>query len=399
MVRIKVIIVKLLKLVLSALKYSDKFLWAVTLLVSVYSLLLVASVSREGFNYFTVQSVSVAIGLLGAVFLQIVDYRLLAKYSKIIAVVGVLLIIYTLFAGVAVEGSSGVNARAWIKLPGGITFQPSELVKIGFIITFSEHVSQLNFSKLKISNIDDLKELVLLGVHVLIPVILTHFQGDDGAAIIFLCIALMILFMAGLKLRYFAILGALGALMAPVFWHFVLADYQKKRLITQLNPEADPLNMGYQQIQGKLSIGSGGVFGTGLFNGPRVANNVVPIQESDFIFSVSGEELGFLGCAFIIVLLLCMIFRIGFISQRAGNKVGSMICFGFIGLILSQTVFNLGMCLSLLPVMGVTLPFFSVGGSSAACLYLGMGIIQSIYLTRDETKKKLTNEQMESEYL
>ncbi len=388
------VIVKLLRLVLSGTKYSDRFLWAVILLVSIYSGLLIASVSREGFNYFTVQSISVAIGLLGAVFLQILDYRLLAKYSNTIAIVCILLIVYTLFAGVAVEGSSGVNARAWIKLPGGITFQPSELVKIGFIITFARHVSRLKLSKLKISDIEDLKKLMLLGIHVLIPVILTHLQGDDGAAIIFLCIALVMLFMAGLKIRYFALLGALGALMAPIFWHFVLADYQKQRLITQLNPEADPLNMGYQQIQGKLSIGSGGIFGAGLFSGPRVANNVVPIQESDFIFSVAGEELGFLGCVFVIVLLLCIIFRIGFISQRTGSEVGSLICFGFIGLILSQTVFNLGMCLSLLPVMGVTLPFFSVGGSSAACLYLGMGIIQNIYLTRDETKKILNDEQI-----
>lgn len=386
------ITVKLLRLVLSGIKYSDKFLWAVTLLVSVYSLLLVASVSREGFNYFTVQAISVGIGLFGALFLQIVDYRLLVKHSKIIAIVGVLLIVYTLFAGVAVEGSSGVNARAWIKLPGGITFQPSELVKIGFIITLARHASVIPLDKLKISNADDMKKLLLLGLHILVPVILTHFQGDDGAAIIFLCMALTVLFMGGLKIRYFLILGVMGTLVAPLFWKFILADYQKQRLLTQINPEADPLNMGYQQIQGKLSIGSGGIFGAGLFNGPRVANNVVPIQESDFIFSVAGEELGFLGCVFIIAFLLIMIIRIALISQKTGSKIGSLICFGFIGLILSQSVFNLGMCLSLLPVMGVTLPFFSVGGSSAACLYLGMGIIQNVYLTRDETKKTLLEE-------
>ncbi len=386
--------VKLLKLLLSGIKYSDKFLWTVTLLVSVYSLLLVASVSREGFNYLTVQAISVGIGLFGALFLQIVDYRLLAKYSKFIALFGVLLIVYTLFAGIAVEGSSGVNARAWIKLPGGITFQPSELVKIGFIITLAKHVSMIPLSKLKISDIEDFKKLMLLGLHILVPVILTHFQGDDGAAIIFLCIALTVLFMAGLKIRYFVLLGAIGALMAPLFWNFVLADYQKQRLLTQINPEADPLNMGYQQIQGKLSIGSGGIFGTGLFNGPRVANNVVPIQESDFIFSVAGEELGFLGCLLIIILLLSIVFRVIYISKKAGNEIGSLICFGFVGLVLSQSIFNLGMCLSLLPVMGVTLPFFSVGGSSAACLYLGVGIIQNVYLTRDETKKTLLDEQV-----
>ena len=290
--------------------------------------------------------------------------------------------------GVTVEGSSGVNARAWIKLPGGITFQPSELVKIGFIITFAKHLSIVKNT----DNFKDIKNICLLGAHALIPVILTHMQGDDGAAIIFLCIAITMSFMAGLPLRYFGALIVLGAIFMPIAWNFVLADYQKKRIITQMNPEGDPLNMGYQQIQGKLSIGSGGLFGTGLFKGPRVANNVVPIQESDFIFSVAGEELGFVGCVLIILLLLLLIFRIGFIARKCNDTIGSFICFGFIGLILSQTIFNLGMCLSLLPVMGVTLPFFSVGGSSATCLYLGIGILQNIYLSRNQTLGNFTNE-------
>ena len=232
----------------------------------------------------------------------------------------------------------------------------------------------------------------------MIPVVLTHLQGDDGAAIIFLCIAAVMAFMAGVKFRYFLYAITFAALMMPLAWNFLLADYQKQRILSQMNPEADPLNMGYQQIQGKLSIGSGGIFGTGLFKGPRVANNVVPIQESDFIFSVAGEELGFVGCLLIIVLLFALIFRIGQIANKSNDINGSLICFGFIGLIASQTIFNLGMCLSLLPVMGVTLPFFSVGGSSAACLYLGMGILQNIYLNRDETKKILSTEPSDSRY-
>ncbi len=381
--------INIFKSLINSTKYSDKFLWGTVILISVYSLLLVGSVSREGFNYFTVQSISICIGLFGALWLQLLDYQLIAKYSKWIAVVSILLIVYTLFAGVAVEGSSGVNAKAWIKLPGGITFQPSELVKIGFIITFSKHLSKLDLPKLKLNNADDLKLISLVALHVLVPVILTHLQGDDGAAIIFLFIALTMVFMAGLKIRYFIYMIIMGALLAPLVWNFILADYQKQRILTQINPEADPLNMGYQQIQGKLSIGSGGIFGVGLFKGPRVENNTVPIQESDFIFSVAGEELGFVGCVVIILLLLFLILRIGYIAGKSNGTIGALICFGFIGLIVSQTIFNLGMCLSLLPVMGVTLPFFSVGGSSAACLYLGIGILQNIYLNRDETKKKL----------
>lgn len=170
--------------------------------------------------------------------------------------------------------------------------------------------------------------------------------------------------------------------MFPVAWKYILADYQKQRLINQINPESDPLNMGYQQIQGKLSIASGGFLGVGLFNGPRVANGAVPIQESDFVFSVAGEELGFMGCMLILILLLTLLIRILAISQKSCDKTGTIICYGFFGLILAQIVFNLGMCLSLLPVMGVTLPFFSAGGSSVACLYIGIGLVQSVFINR-----------------
>lgn len=376
------------KSIQNCIKYSDKILWSIILVIALYSMLLVASVSREGFNYLTIQFISVMLGMLGALLLQTINYKVISKYYIWIGIFCILFIIYTLFMGVTVEGSSGVNARAWIKLPGGITFQPSELVKIGFIITFAKHLSIVKNT----DNFKDIKNICLLGAHALIPVVLTHMQGDDGAAIIFLCIAITMSFMAGLPLRDFGALIVLGAIFMPIAWNFVLADYQKKRIITQMNPEGDPLNMGYQQIQGKLSIGSGGLFGTGLFKGPRVANNVVPIQESDFIFSVAGEELGFVGCVLIILLLLLLIFRIGFIARKCNDTIGSFICFGFIGLILSQTIFNLGMCLSLLPVMGVTLPFFSVGGSSAACLYLGIGILQNIYLSRNQTLGNFTNE-------
>ncbi len=379
------------KSVWNSLKYSDKLLWSIILFIATYGLSLVASISREGFNYFNVQFLSVIIGLIGALFLQILDYNFVSKNAKWIGLFCIALMIYTLFMGITIEGSSGVNARAWIKLPGGITFQPSELVKIGFIITFANHLAKLK----KSGNIKKFKNVALLGLHALVPIILTHMQGDDGAAIIFLCIALTMSFMAGLPIRYFVALIILSAILMPIAWKFVLADYQKQRILTQLNPEGDPLNMGYQQIQGKLSIGSGGLLGYGLFNGPRVAKNIVPIQESDFIFSVAGEELGFIGCTLIILLLVLLILRVGYIARKSNKLTSSLACFGFIGLIASQTIFNLGMCLSLLPVMGVTLPFFSVGGSSAACLYLGIGILQNIYLNRDQTKKEIIEESQE----
>lgn len=340
--------------------------------------MVIKSVPSDGLSYFIVQLIAASAGILGAAILQSINYRDLASFSVWIGVFCTLFIVYTLFFGITVEGSSGVNARAWIKIPGGITFQPSELVKIGFIVTFSQHLSVLDEN----NQIKSFKHIFLVVLHALVPVALIHLQGDDGAAIIFLCMAIFMTFIAGVQIRYFLWALVLGVLMLPIAWKYVLADYQKQRIMNQLNPESDPLNMGYQQIQGKLSIASGGLSGYGLSNGPRVANGAVPIQESDFIFSVVGEELGFIGCIALLLLLLFLLFRISIIAMKACDKLGVIMCFGFFGLILSQTVFNLGMCLSLLPVMGVTLPFFSAGGSSAACLYLGIGLVQSVFINK-----------------
>ncbi len=376
-----------LKDLFSSFKSSDKLLWFVVLLVSGFSILLMKSVSVEGLNYFNVQIIAVLAGIFAAAFVQLIDYKELSNQFLLIGIFCTLLIVYTLFFGITVEGSAGVNARAWIKLPGGITFQPSELVKIGFIITFSKHLSFL----VKSQKIGQFRHIVLLVFHSFFPAVLTHLQGDDGAAIIFLCMSIFMAFIAGVQIRYFIMAFLLGIMMLPLVWNYILADYQKQRIINQFNPESDPLNMGYQQIQGKLSIASGGLSGYGLFNGPRVANGIVPIQESDFIFSVVGEELGFIGCIFVLILIFLLLFRTLYIGKKSSDMTGAIICFGFFGLVFSQTIFNLGMCLSLMPVMGVTLPFFSAGGSSAACLYLGIGLVQSVFIN---SKTKLLQKEI-----
>lgn len=364
-------------------KRTDKITWLISITISVMSLVLLMSVSRTSHNYFKTQLISIIIGYIGAVIIANTDYKVLCKHWKWISVICILLIIYTLFFGKAVQGNSGVDARAWLLLPGGITFQPSELVKIGFIITFSKHLSFLNEN----NKIKDFTQVAFLALHAAVPMVLTHLQGDDGAAIIFFFMFITMSFIAGVQLRYFIIIFSLILLLVPFLWKYVFAEYQKQRLICQLNPESDPLGMGFQQIQGKLSIGSGGLFGQGLFNGPRVGYEVVPIQESDFIFSVVGEELGFIGCISVVLLLFGLCLRSLRIGSLSPDRQGRYICFGFFGLIASQMIFNLGMCLSILPVMGVTLPFFSAGGSSAACLYLGLGLIQSVYTQKDDSNR------------
>lgn len=374
--------VRCLKIEISykTLKKCDKFLWFLIFMISLYGFLLVSSATRTGSRFFESQIISVLIGIPLAFISQFIDYRNLSRYWILISVFCAGLMIYTLIFGSRVKGLAGVDAKAWIVLPGGFNFQSSELAKIGFLFSFAKHLEILK----KNNNINNIKSLIFFGIHAIIPIILTHLQGDDGAAIIFICIILCQLFIAGLDAKFFLIGLALFAASMPVIWNFFLAPYQKNRILSMMNPESDPYGMGFQQLQGKISIGSGGFLGSGLFKGIRVEQGDVPVQASDFIFSVAGEELGFVGCFLIIILLLALIFRIFFISKFSKDYLGIFICFGFIGLITSQCIFNLGMCLSFLPVIGVILPFFSAGGSSVICYYLAIGLIQSIYISRNK---------------
>jgi rod shape determining protein RodA len=208
--------------------------------------------------------------------------------------------------------------------------------------------------------------------------LLVYKEGDTGTAIIFGFMFLFMAFFAGVQLRYFAVLAGAIAALLPIAWNFILEDYQKKRMLIFRHPETDPHGYGFQQLQGKLSISSGQFKGRGLFVSPRVNASNVPVQESDYIFSAAGEQLGFVGCIAIIVLLTFLLLRCVHNARHASDLMGSSICIGFFGMILSQMFFNLGMCLNLLPVMGVTLPFFSSGGSSVMCLYFGFGLVESV---------------------
>ncbi len=358
-------------------KRTDKLLWTIMLLISTYSLLLLKTIPIDkGRSYFIVQLVAIILGYIGAILFSLVDYREITTYWYIIAGFCLFLIIYTQIFGMAVTNTGGINAKAWISLPGGITFQPSELVKIGFILTFSKHLSELKKRNLLTS----FSQIILLALHAMIPIVLVHFQGDDGTAVIFFCMFISMAFGAGVQLRYFGALFAALAVAFPIAWKYILEDYQKDRFTIFRHPETDRLGKGLQQIQGRLSIGSGELYGRGLFKSPRVNRALVPVQQSDFIFSVAGEQLGFIGCTLIILLLVLLLFRTLYIARNSTDSLGSTICFGFFGMIAAQAIFNLGMCLNLLPVMGVTLPFFSAGGSSAACLYLGFGLVLNVQM-------------------
>ncbi len=365
------------------IRRADIILWLLLALISVYSLILLKSVSRATeANYFRTQLFAIGLGVIGAVVVSLIDYSEIANFWYLIAGFSIFLMIYTSLFGEEVTGGGGVAAKAWINI-GGRTFQSSELVKIAFILTYAKHLDIVQ----KKGKITEPLQIVFLGLHALVPLLLCEMQGDTGATVVFFFIFLAMSLSAGIQLRYFAILGGLVLIALPLLWNFVLKDYQKNRFIAVFNLENSSvqLNDGYQQYQGRISIGSGRLRGQGLFEGGRVANNSVPFQHSDYIFSVAGEELGFIGCSLIILLLLLFMLKILHVAHSSRDDLGKYICFGFFGIVALQSISNIGMCLTLLPAMGVTLPFFSAGGSSAACLYLGFGLVQSVYMRRKES--------------
>ena len=365
------------------IKKADIILWLLLAMISAYSLVLLRSVDyATGSGYFRTQLLAIGLGVAAAVVVTLIDYAEIANFWYLLAGFSIFLMIYTSFFGEQVVGSGGVDAKAWINIAGR-TFQSSELVKIAFILTFAKHLDVLR----KGSKLDHPLHVMLLGCHALVPMLLCEMQGDTGAAIVFFAIFLAMSLSAGIKLRYFAALGGIVLVALPLLWMFVMKDYQKARFTAVFNLEDPTVQMedGYQQYQGRISIGSGRLDGTGLFNGTRVANKSVPFQQSDYIFSVAGEELGFIGCSLILLLLLLFIAKVLHVASTSRDDLGRYICFGFFGMIALQSVSNIGMCLALLPAMGVTLPFFSAGGSSAACMYLGFGLVQAVYMRRKES--------------
>lgn len=356
---------------------TDVIYWVLTLMASIYGCALIASQQRAGeVNFLRTQIIAIVIGYAAAIIIAWVDYRLIAKCWWVFAGIALALTMAVFFIGMRVAGTDDVG---WIRLPGGLTFQPSELTKICFIITFSAHLAFLEDR----DRLHSFIGVMTLVIHAAIPVTLIHLQGDDGAALVFGCMFLIMTFAAGVQMRYFIVFFICTAAAIPILWsHFMNSDQKSRVTVLFSNDDELMRTYGWQQYQGKVSIASGGMTGKGLFEGPRVEREMVPYQENDFIFTVAGEELGFIGCAAILLLFVLLLFITLINAIRATDPLGRNICIGYFALLATQITINLGMVLGLLPVVGITLPFFSSGGSSAACLYLGVGLVESVYMHR-----------------
>ena len=316
---------------------------------------------------------NILIGVLLVWGTTIIDYRLLRAYTPIVWGLGVLGLIIVLIPGLGAEVN---GAKAWIALPGGFQIQPAELVKISIIVGMSMILSERSHDSDVPTTRDVLQALVVAGL----PVLLILFQPDMGTVFIISASVVTIIAISGAPSRWvvalllIAVLGAFGATKAGV-----INSYQVKRLQSFVNPTADTQGSGYQLRQARITVGSGGLLGTGLFNGPQTNGRFVPEQQTDFIFTVAGEELGFLGSAGIVLLYLIILMRAFAIARRTSDPYGRLVATGVTAWFAFQIFENIGMTLGLMPMTGVPLPFLSYGGSSMFATLIGFGLLQNVH--------------------
>lgn len=363
-----------LKSVTNYIKNTDLYLVVISLLCSVYGMVLIysatlnpASALDGSTRNLFIQGAAIIIGLGAFVIMSLIDLETMSGWWKIFVLIniGLQMLLFTPL-GVEVNGQ-----RAWLNL-GVTNLQPGELGKLIFIFTLAAHISEIR------EHISEWRGLFVIALHTLImmgAVIIA--SGDTGMAIQYFMIALIMLFAAGLSLKWLGVGIGLGIISIPILWNFVLQPYQITRILVLFDPSIDP-DASRQATYGKIAIGSGQMTGQGLTHGTMTQMQLVSENHTDYIFSVAGEELGFIGCMLIIGLLTLLILRLFYVSYRASTTFSALLAVGVGGMFLFQTFMNIFMNIGLLPVMGLTLPFFSYGGTSVLTMYAALGIAAGV---------------------
>lgn len=352
------------------LKLADKFILILVVILGCISLLMLEStVYDNGFvldRVVWVQALAYIIGFLALTFVLHLDYAFFAGLSKPLYIASILILLLVYIPGLGIEL---YGSRAWINL-GFTTLQPSEFVKILFILLMANYLSNHR------EDIKKFRGVLLAGLYAL-PIILIVLKDDLGSALVYMVIWLFMVFFAGIdyKILLKSIVAAIAAL--PVIYNF-LGDYQKQRIEAFLHPDNLTLPGNYQVWQSKVAIGSGGFWGKGLFNGTQKELDFIPVQQSDFIFSVVVEELGFLGGVFVILLYGGLLYRFIRIIRDAIDLYGALIVVGFTAMFLFQIFENIAMTMGIMPVTGITLPLLSGGGTSVIASLIAIGVILNV---------------------
>ena len=343
--------------------------------------LLVYAGTREWFRsygldpeyYFKRHTLNIVIGGLLAYGTTLIDYRLLRAYTPIVWLAAVIGLTIVLIPGLGTEIN---GAQAWISLPGGFQLQPAELAKIAIIVGISMILSDRDQTDKDPTDLDVVKALAIAAV----PILLIVAQPDLGTVLIISAAVVAMIGASGAPARW--VVGLLLLAVVGVFTAVqtgAVSQYQVARLQSFVDPSADPQASGYQLRQSRITIGSGGLFGKGLFEGPQTNGRFVPEQQTDFIFTVAGEELGFVGCSLILALYFLLFVRAFSICRRSSDLFGRLVCIGVIAWFAFQTFENIGMTMGLMPMTGVPLPFLSYGGSSMFANLIGIGLLQNVH--------------------
>ena len=359
------------KLLKNGIKRIDPVLFGATAFLSFMSLLTIfGAMDNFGKSKFVMQLAMTVLGTVMVVLLSNLDYNFFVDrfYIFMFAASAVLLAL-TLVIGISGENMDTAN-QSWLRLwPGGPMIQPSEFVKVTFVCTFAKH---LDWVKDRIN-----KPLVLLGLlaHAGVIVGLILLSGDLGVSLVYIGIIAVMLFCSGLSLWYFLGAAVVIGISLPFLWD-ILKPYQQDRIIYGFSPELDPLGYGMQPLMSLDAISEGGFFGKGLMEGGIYED--LAASHTDFIFATVCEKFGFLGGFLVVAAIVVIVARIFYIALHTSDKTGRLICCGIAAVFILQTLENIGMCMALIPVVGITLPFMSAGGSSMLALYMLVGLVHSV---------------------
>ena len=357
-------------------KIDMKLLLAVSAIV-IISLIIIGSAthinnpSEERYWFVQRQGIFAIINVGLAVFFMNFDYKMLQGYGNKLYIFNLIMLLAVMFLG-----HSALGAQRWISI-GPISIQPSEFSKIIMIISLATVMEH------RIGKLNSLHDLLPVAAYVGVPFLLVLKQPDLGTSLVFMAIFLGMLFVCGINLRLLGGLFAAGVAMMPLLWHF-LKDYQKMRIMVFMDPNVDPLGSGYHIIQSKIAIGSGMLFGKGLFQGTQSQLNFLPENHTDFIFAVVGEELGFLGVVVLLLLYLVVLWRGIKIAQDASDIFGRLLAVGITSMLAFHVLVNVGMTLGIMPVTGIPLPLMSYGVSSLTTNIMSIAILLNIQLRKQK---------------
>nr|MBQ0091416.1 rod shape-determining protein RodA [Candidatus Enterousia merdequi] len=355
----------------------SRFSWAFFIpmcVVLLFSIVVLFSAGNGSWQPFAAsQLLKIIFGMAVFFYVSFSNIKTWIKHSYFIYVIALILVILVTFVG-----DVGMGAQRWLSL-GFINIQPSEFIKIAFVLALARYFAWKNSVELS-----QFKNYIIPIFMLLVPFVLICAQPDLGTGLSLALITIGMFYIVGANKKWFLILGILGMLALPVVWYGGMHDYQRSRIITFINPDKDAQGAGYQINQAKIAFGSGGIIGKGYMSGTQSQQSFLPEKQTDFIFTMMGEEFGFVGAFILLTIYSFITFMLFWAAKTCRNRFGQLVCFGFMLNFFIYYFINISMVLGVLPTVGVPLPLMSFGGSSLISLLFGFGLCQNAHIHKDQ---------------